>query len=147
MITSGIGAGSPDLDSPDACGGLEGYDGDHIEKDVDPWKEIPCYQYLAEWPANNNFACTNNPKTDIQHMLTLVGEMNCEQVTELFMAVDENLDETTQLRRYFHQEWVGFYPNSQIIVDLIALRTTMGCDDLFSPDGCEEIQLAIDNLQ
>ncbi len=158
LITSGIAAGSPDKVSPRSCGDnipdwvIDLYTefvcvDEHCKQDVKPWETDPCYEYLQNWPANNANGCLpDNPVTDIQHLLALVGEMTCEQITILFIAIDENLNENHDLRKFFHQQ-LSFYPTNQIIGDLNMLSNALGCGGLFDPDECDVIQMAIDNLQ
>lgn len=157
LITSGIAAGSPDMASPRTCAnGTPDWlvslaatiacFSDHCELDVEPWEEDPCHEYLRDWPANNANGCApNNPVTDIQHILNVVGNMTCEEVTILFMTIDENLAATHNLRRFFHRE-ISFYSTSQIIADLNALADDLNCNGFFDSDGCSVIETALGNL-
>ncbi|MBK8566685.1 MAG: hypothetical protein IPN76_25990, partial [Saprospiraceae bacterium] len=107
LITAGIAAGSPDMDSPDGCGFPSGIDLGHYSKDVLPWESglvsVPCWQYLRDWPANNRNDCApENRVTDIQHMLSLVGDMPCEAVTELFVIIDNTSNVAPDLKKFVH---------------------------------------------
>lgn len=168
LITHGIAAGSPDIISPATsdsyaifkCGNELGdiiasavdflcqMPGSHCEKDVLPWRNIPCVEYLAGWPANNANGCTpENRVTDIQHIMNVVGDMTCEDVTTLFKVIDNNLPSTHNLRQFLHRQ-LSYYPSFEIIEDLEGLAEVLGCDDeIFASDECEVIMKAIENLQ
>ena len=144
LITSGIGAGSPDKDSPDGCG-LQDFtfpDWGHIRKDVDPWEEKPCLEYLKGWPSNNLNLCNNNPITDILHMEQLVGNMTCDQVVYLFKAVDQTPGSSELLKQYFHNQL--FYTPSDLARMLEDLKINIDCDE--EKEQCQSIEHALKNL-
>lgn len=151
LITSGIGAGSPDMDSPDACEGLSGYDSDHIEKDVDTWKTIPCIQYLQAWPSNNANGCDPKPLNDIRDRLHLVGNMTCEEITLLITLMEESEDTDSEFRNYFNNPNSGF-SNNYLKEQLKILSAETGCSTpscnpaSFSDDECGVIARAYCNL-
>ncbi len=145
LITAGIAAGSPDMDSPDNCGNEMGAlpDPGHLKKDVYTWEYCPCLEYLEKWPANNGNGCFQNPISDIQHMRKLVGNMNCDDVVDLFKAVDRTPNSPTLLQNYFHQQ-ISLTP-LELIPLLESLQDELNC--VFSPDQCGSITQAIKNLQ
>lgn len=151
LITSGIAAGSPDLDSPDICGfgdivdGKGFFDGGHWLLDVKTWGEllgVPCHQYLNEWPANTGNNCgISNSLTDIRHMPNLVGEMTCEEVTQLFKIVDNTPNIDSALKDYIHDR-SNWTPNN--LIDLLKdLKSKADCDNF----DCDVIDTAIENLR
>lgn len=166
LITSGIGAGSPDRDSPDICGwgdiltGQGFPDYDHYCEDVVPWgkggslvcseSSVPCWIYLRDWPANKGKNCPApaNPVSDIQHMLRLVGDMSCEEVTLIIKSAKEspNLLIDADLRDYLTGE-IEYLPENQLIDKLKNWKDLKSCSIFPSDDLCVLIDLAIANLQ
>lgn len=142
LITRGIAAGSPDRDSPDACAGLEGFDPGHIVEDVVTWQTKPCWQYLRDWPANNAGGCApDNPVTDIRHMLNMVGDMDCAEVTALFMIVDNTTGASVELKDFIHGK-LNYTP-ANLVSLLTDLQNKADCDNF----NCDVIETAIENLQ
>ena len=93
LITSGIGAGSPDKVSPQGCGNssyswtLLSNAPKHYINDVYPFGNEPCWYYLQKWPANNGNKCAPaNPVNDIKHFEKLVGNMTCPEIVDLLTA-------------------------------------------------------------
>ncbi|MBV6440690.1 MAG: hypothetical protein DYG98_12510 [Haliscomenobacteraceae bacterium CHB4] len=159
LITSGIAAGSPDMVSPGTCGPFEWLSNllvnhlcdqsDHCIEDVKPWlkgneKSIPCWQYLAQWPSNNLNSCDQNPKTDILHMLVMVGNMACEEVTDLFRVIDSSGQASTELKDFFHGR-LNYTP-ANLKSQLQTIFTHLNCDNNLSDPGCSALKKAIGNL-
>lgn len=150
LITAGIAAGTPDKDSPDICGWGDIFTGqgfpdyDHYTDDVVPWSTIPCIQYLQGWPPNNARACAANPVTDIQHMLGMVANMTCEEITYVFEAVDGSAQVSAEIKDYFHGR-LNYTPSS-LKSSLQALYAALGCNDDPDEDNCLALKKAIDNL-
>lgn len=156
LITSGIAAGSPDKVSPRSCGygdwlsdiGVNYLcDGSqHCVQDVKPWLKggVPCWQYLAGWPSNNLNSCAQNPKTDIQHMLAMVGNMACEEVTDLFKVIDSSGQASTELKDFFHGR-LNYTPVT-LKSQLQTIFTNLNCSNNLSDPGCSALKKAIDNL-
>ncbi len=91
LITSGIAAGSPDKVSPQTCGDLSWNMvvnvPQHYKNDVYPYGNVPCSDYLKDWPSNNANKCAPaNPVNDITHMKKLVGNMTCLEISEMLDA-------------------------------------------------------------
>ncbi len=153
LITSGIAAGSPDKDSPDICGIGDIInestfpDPGHYLKDVIPWggalgiSGIPCWEYLQKWPSNNENGCPENSVTDIQHMLLMLVDMDCEEVTSLFKIADNTSSINPDLRNYIHGT-LNYTP-SNLIELLTQLESIADCNEF----DCDVIQTAIENLQ
>jgi len=152
LITSGIAAGSPDKVSPRACGFIDGalnFDIStpqaHNKKDVEPWEKggISCIEYLKDWPANNGSSCSENPINGISHMLHVVGDMTCEEITLLIKTIDSNSTNET-LKKYIHDK-LNFTP-SNLKGIFIGLQKNLDCisDD---SDECNVINQVIANLR
>mgnify|MGYP000070013841 CR=1 FL=1 len=109
LITNGIAAGSPDIVSPEMCGsGLDWLDelsvnylceySDHCLQDVRPWETIPCWEYLDLWKANqgaNN--CGGVTVSGIGHMLNLVGNLTCKEITVMMQEAIESEEASNYL--------------------------------------------------
>jgi|GEM_PF-1084723 len=155
LITSGIAAGSPDIDSPDICGwgdiltGQGFPDIDHYFKDVVTWKDRPCYEYLRDWPANKGDNCSNNPVSDIQHMRAMIGEMNCEEVTLIIKSAKEspNLLIDSDLKDFILGESSLSLTNAQLISKLQNWKDLKSCQLFPSDRLCRLLDQAISNLQ
>ena len=152
LITSGIGAGSPDRVSPHGCewysvnsNSVQSFYG-HQSQDVSPWTKIPCHEYLKNWPPNQGNNCSNkkNPAADISHMRDLVGDMTCEQITELFSRANEKGSKIPPDLRDFLN---GNSTNNYSVDDL---RSMMA--DWYDKEGCpgagycDEIKQGFSNL-
>lgn len=156
LITGGIAAGSPDKVSPGACGfwswlvsgtgTIPAFTG-HRSSDIDPWKTIPCWQYLRDWPANNRLACITNKVSDIDHMRLMIGNMTCEEATLLIRKAKESpaalID--AQLREYILGSGIAL-SNAQLKSKLQAWKNQNACM-VFPTDAiCKVIDKAIANL-
>lgn len=150
LITGGIAAGSPDIVSPGGCG-LDPATNDflaahacltkHCENDVIPWTEIPCIQYLQDWPANTGNCGSNhsNVITGIGHLSQMIGTMNCGDVTDLFKIIDQSNLASPALLTYFHG---GAKPNN-LLDELVDLKQWLDCSNF----NCAALDMAIQNLQ
>jgi hypothetical protein len=98
LITSGIAAGSPDIVSPQGCGPQDGISYGEIRNfpghnwnDMRTWENMPCWQYLQDWPANNANNCSpSNPVYDPSRIKNIVGNMNCRDFTNLMNGVNNS---------------------------------------------------------
>lgn len=135
LITAGIAAGTPDRFGVPGCF----LNSDHIREDVNPWKSIPCYEYLTRWKPNAPSECGEVHEVNgIRHMPVLVGDMDCEAVLKLFKMVDASA--SVILKKYFHNE-EDYHPND-LIRELQRLLGQADCDEV----DCEIIEMAIENL-
>ena len=98
LITSGIGAGTPDKVSPQGCEwysinpkSVQSFYG-HKTKDMDPWWELSCEEYLKKWPPNNGNNCADNGAADFSHMKDIVKDLNCDEITKMFKSANDPND-------------------------------------------------------
>jgi hypothetical protein len=147
LITGGIAAGTPDkFGATSPCIP----NSKHQSADVDPWKVIPCWQYLRDWPSNKGLACSlpNNKVSSMDHMTKMIGNMTCEEATLLIRRAKEspNLLIDGQLRDYISGVPVSL-TNAQLISKLQNWKDLNSCG-LFPTDAlCVVISKAIANLQ
>jgi hypothetical protein len=151
LITGGIGAGSFDRVSPRACGFVDGILTagvalEHKKADVDTWKELPCKQYLRDWPANNGLNCSSNIINGITHMSKMVGDMTCEEITILIMKAKEspNLLIDADLRNYIIGNPVAL-TNEQLKTKLMNWKNLNSCS-ISGGDICKVIDKTLKNL-
>ena len=162
LITSGIAAGSPDLVSPSNCGIFDFIVNpnnpqvplQHYEFDVKPWKKdndktLPCSSYLKLWPPNQGGCGNSNPVRDISHIMQLVGNMSCEEVTTLFRigSTAENADFSivpVELMLYLSGQ--NKNPPDRLLEMLESVANNLNCNNQDN-DNCKVIKRAILNLK
>ncbi|MFT5766067.1 MAG: hypothetical protein ACI8X3_003505 [Saprospiraceae bacterium] len=156
LITQGIAAGSPDRVSPGACGfwswlvsstgTTATYEG-HRDSDMVPWETGSCTDYLANWKANNKNSCSGNTEnivSGIDHMLLMVGQMTCQEITAIFEIIDDSDDATQELKDYI-QGNLNYKP-VDLKNQLTTVYTENECDDNLDEINCSALKKAIDNL-
>ncbi|MEO1259841.1 MAG: VWA domain-containing protein [Bacteroidota bacterium] len=166
LITSGIAAGSPDTIAPATsqsldilkCGNALGniiasfdylcqISSSHCEKDVIPWRNIPCWKYLEDWPANTSDCNTNNTVSGIQHMLEMVGDMTCEDITFIIKRANEvPMSIEADLRNYILGE-TQFMQKQLLISRLENWKDRNSCFLWPNDEICVLIDRALENLQ
>lgn len=161
LITEGIAAGSPDKDSPDICGwgdilsgnGFPDYD--HYCDDVAPWlaedsnlcwgdMRVSCVEYLNAWPTNNGNGCSQNIVTGINHMLPMIGDMSCQEITEIFTTILSSQSATAELRNYLTGN-LNYTPDN-LKPDLIQVFDGLDCSNNLDELNCSALNEAISNL-
>ncbi|HKR03903.1 MAG TPA: hypothetical protein VJY62_04640 [Bacteroidia bacterium] len=152
LITGGLAAGTPDKHSPGDCGVLTPWDGGiHNIKDVKPWEKdnvwsMSCFNYLDNWPPNNQLGCTENKITIIDHLKPLLGNMSCEEATILIKSANGNNSIDSDLRSFI----LTGSPNNlsdQFMIDALEYwKINILCFSNPS-DTCKVIDKVIDNLQ
>lgn len=156
LITAGIAAGSPDRISPASCGSYDWVNeigvamfcgwSQHCILDVRPWESTPCTDYLKLWPANQGSGCgSGKTVSGINHMLKLVGRMDCEKITVLLKAATDSQEINGQLKAYL----LGNSPNNlneSAILNALKAWKTAACDSFWNPDFCTVLDEAIGNM-
>ncbi|HYC40453.1 MAG TPA: hypothetical protein VEB63_08180 [Chitinophagaceae bacterium] len=149
LITSGVGAGSPDKVSPQGCGPQDGIQyGEvrnflgHNAQDMQTWENLPCWQYLRDWPANNGNKCATNPKNDLQHIRKLVGDMNCRDFTTLMENANNRTGISKKLKDFLNGN--GSLSEQELIGELKDWKINSECH---GQPLCGVIDQAIANLR
>ena len=132
LITSGIAAGSPDKVSPQSCGSVSfsaavSFPGHYI-KDMRTFSNLPCWEYLRDWPANNANKCApSNPVSDIKNIKNLVGDMTCPEITELMNEASKSKTISDKLKDYLLGNGDGNLSGAEQIDELNRWKESEGC--------------------
>jgi len=146
LITGGIAAGTPDKYG---VTGVCSPNSDHTESDVDPWYEMPCAQYLNEWPPNTGTAiCGDNVVHGFEHMAYMVRNMNCEEITTIIKTAktSPNLLIDAELRSFLIGEILEM-STTELIFKLENWKARKSCNLFPNDDFCLLLDKAIANLQ
>jgi hypothetical protein len=116
LITSGLGAGTPDRYSPPRLFSLRFPP--HYMNDVMPWSEIPCDEYLRLWPPNRGNCGFSNPVRPIDHILFLVRGMTCDQILQFEQELLDCPETPARLMDYILSD-SGSPSMQQVLDDLV----------------------------
>ncbi|MFT5386564.1 MAG: hypothetical protein ACI81W_003977, partial [Saprospiraceae bacterium] len=87
---------------------------------------------------------TENIVSGIDHMLLMVGQMTCQEITAIFEIIDDSDDATQELKDYI-QGNLNYKP-VDLKNQLTTVYTENECDDNLDEINCSALKKAIDNL-
>jgi hypothetical protein len=142
LITGGLAAGTPDkFGVIDPCN----FNSDHNAIDVGPWEgNLSCIAYLAEWKSNNGGCNQQNIINGIDHLIVMIGTMNCERVTALFKTVANSQVASSELKAYMKGELI--YTPTNLRGALEEVFNENNCSANLDELACSALQEAIENL-